>query len=80
MGGYKLKVGKVRLDFRKKVFTAKVVRHWNALPRKAVDVPSVKCSRSGWMGQPGLVGGVPAPGRGWGWIISRAISNPSMVL
>lgn len=34
------------------------MRHWNTLPREAVDVPSAKCSRSGWMGQPGLVGGV----------------------
>jgi len=30
------------LDIRKKFFTRKVVRHWNRLPREAVDAPSVE--------------------------------------
>jgi len=46
--GFKLKEGRIRLEIRKKFFTVRVVKHWNRLPRGAVDAPPWKRSRPGW--------------------------------
>ena len=40
--GFKLEEGRFRWDIRKKLFTVRVVRHWNTLPSKAGDDPTLK--------------------------------------
>jgi len=39
--GFKLEVGKFRLDTRKKFFSLRVVKHKNRLPKQAVAAPSL---------------------------------------
>lgn len=36
-----MKEGKFSLDIRKKFFSVRVVRHWNMLPKEAVNVPTL---------------------------------------
>ena len=40
--GFKLKVGRFRLEIRTKFFVQRVVRHRRRLPGEAVDTPSLE--------------------------------------
>ena len=40
--GFKLKETRFRLGIRKKVFTLRVMKHWNRLPKEVVDAPSLE--------------------------------------
>jgi len=62
--GFKLRRGRLRLDIRRKFFTQGVVTHWNRLPKKIVNAPSLDAFKANWMWQPGLVAGDPAHSRG----------------
>ncbi|KFW06358.1 hypothetical protein N326_02374, partial [Eurypyga helias] len=39
--GFKLKTDRFKLHIKKKLFYERVVRHWDRLPREAVDAPSL---------------------------------------
>ena len=44
--GFKLEKGRFRLNIREKLFTVRVMLHWNRLPSEAVDVPSLEAFKT----------------------------------
>ncbi|KFZ51734.1 hypothetical protein N321_01479, partial [Antrostomus carolinensis] len=44
--GFKPREGRFRSDIRRKYFTQRVMRHWNRLPREAVDAPSLEAFKA----------------------------------
>ena len=44
--GFKLGQGRFRLNIRKKFFTQRLVTHWNRLPKKVVDAPSLEAFKA----------------------------------
>ena len=51
--GLKLRQGRFRLDIRRRLFTQRVVTHWNRLPKEAVDAPSLDAFKAGLDVAPG---------------------------
>ena len=43
---FQLQESRFRLDVRRKFFIVMVVRHWNRLPKEAVDAPSLEAFKA----------------------------------
>ena len=44
--GFTLRQGRFRLGIRRKLFTQRVVTHWNRLSKEAVDAPSLEAFKA----------------------------------
>lgn len=66
------------MDVERKFLIVRLVRHWHRLPSELVAVPRVQAQAGGSPGQPDLVGGNPAHGRGIR--TQRSLPNHSTIL
>ena len=41
-----MREGRFKLGIRRKLFTQRVVKHWNRLPKEAVDAPSLEAFKA----------------------------------
>ena len=46
VNGFKLRQGRFGFDVRRKLFTQRVMTHWNRLPKEAVDAPSLEAFKA----------------------------------
>jgi len=77
--GFKLNEGRFRSVVRRKFFPKWAVRRWHSCPEKLwCPIPGGAQGQVGWgPGQPELVGGSPAHGRGWGGVGFEVPSSPN---
>jgi len=73
---FKLKEGRFKLSIRKNFYAMRMVRHWHCCPESCgCSISGGAEGQVGWgFGQPVLVGGVSAHGRGWDEMVP---SNPN---
>ena len=79
--GFKLKMGRFRLDIRIKILTQRVVRHWNRLPREA-DGPFLEVFKDRLDGTLGsLIWQVETlpTARGWNCTIFKILSKQDIL-
>ena len=81
--GRKLCQGRFRSDIKKNCFTERMVRHWDRLPRKVVESPSMEVLKNrGDVALRDVVSGHGGGGLGLDWVILVVFSNlnVSMIL
>ena len=70
--GVKLKKERFRLEFRKKLFTERLMRHWHRLPRESVDTPPLEVVKARLDGAMAVWSG--GEQRAYGWMVCEGWS------